>query len=203
MSDFSQGPGWWQASDGKWYAPEQASGAAPPMTAPPMGAPPMIGDPYAQAGAGMAPPAYGAIAPVYGGAQPGMSFDQASGLSLPPGTQLAPVGRRIGAFFLALPLMVVTLGIGYIIWGLILWGKGQTPALKVLGMRCYKPTEARVPGFGGMALREIVGRFVGNLFGVMAVVSFILFLTSKDHRAIHDMIGGTVVLHDPNKVLES
>jgi hypothetical protein len=23
MSDVSQGPGWWQASDGKWYAPEQ------------------------------------------------------------------------------------------------------------------------------------------------------------------------------------
>ncbi len=23
MSDFSQGPNWWQASDGKWYPPEQ------------------------------------------------------------------------------------------------------------------------------------------------------------------------------------
>jgi uncharacterized membrane protein len=28
MSDQSQGPGWWQASDGKWYPPEQAPGAA-------------------------------------------------------------------------------------------------------------------------------------------------------------------------------
>ena len=26
MSDASQGPGWWQASDGKWYPPEQAPG---------------------------------------------------------------------------------------------------------------------------------------------------------------------------------
>ena len=26
MSDTSQGPGWWQASDGKWYPPEQAPG---------------------------------------------------------------------------------------------------------------------------------------------------------------------------------
>lgn len=26
MSDQSQGPGWWQASDGKWYPPEQAPG---------------------------------------------------------------------------------------------------------------------------------------------------------------------------------
>ena len=34
MSDVSQGPGWWIASDGKWYAPEQAP-AAPPAPAPP------------------------------------------------------------------------------------------------------------------------------------------------------------------------
>jgi len=27
MSDTSQGPGWWQASDGKWYSPAQAPGA--------------------------------------------------------------------------------------------------------------------------------------------------------------------------------
>lgn len=29
MSDVSQGPGWWQASDGKWYPPEQTPGAQP------------------------------------------------------------------------------------------------------------------------------------------------------------------------------
>jgi hypothetical protein len=30
VSDTSQGPGWWQASDGKWYPPEQAPGYQPP-----------------------------------------------------------------------------------------------------------------------------------------------------------------------------
>lgn len=39
MSDQSQGPGWWQASDGKWYPPEQAPGVQPPTTAP-IGGPP-------------------------------------------------------------------------------------------------------------------------------------------------------------------
>jgi len=29
MSDVSQGPDWWQASDGKWYAPEPQMGSAP------------------------------------------------------------------------------------------------------------------------------------------------------------------------------
>src|SRR5216683_66769 len=71
----------------------------------------------------------------------GMYLDQASGLMLPEGTELASVGRRIGAYFLAIPLTIVTLGIGYIIWGLIIWGNGQTPALQVLGMRCWRPED--------------------------------------------------------------
>lgn len=37
MSDTSQGPGWWQASDGKWYPPEQAPGAAPQPAQQPVG----------------------------------------------------------------------------------------------------------------------------------------------------------------------
>ena len=63
----------------------------------------------------------------------GMYLDQQSGLMLPQGTQLATPGRRIGAFFLAIPLVIITLGIGYLIWGLIVWPNGQTPALQVLG----------------------------------------------------------------------
>jgi hypothetical protein len=65
----------------------------------------------------------------------GMYFDQTSGLNLPVGVELATIGRRIGAFFLSFPLFIVTLGIGYAIWGLVVWGQGQTPALQVLGMR--------------------------------------------------------------------
>jgi len=34
-ADSSQGPGWWQASDGKWYPPEQTPAAPPPVPAPP------------------------------------------------------------------------------------------------------------------------------------------------------------------------
>ena len=56
MSDTSQGPGWWQASDGKWYPPEQAPGYTAPAPGGPAGGPP--------AGGG---------APVPGGAAP--AFD--------------------------------------------------------------------------------------------------------------------------------
>ena len=46
MSDTSQGPGWWLASDGKWYPPSAAPGnSSPPPTPqiPPTGAPYNVG----------------------------------------------------------------------------------------------------------------------------------------------------------------
>ena len=120
------------------------------------------------------------------------------------GTQLASVGRRIGAWFLAIPLVIVTLGIGYIIWGLIVWGNGQTPALQVLGMRCWRPETNRVAGFWYMALREIVGRFLeGILSAITEIISFVLMVVGRERKTIHDYIAGTVVLHDPDKVLAS
>ena len=219
MSDVSQGPGWWMASDGKWYPPEQhpdyVAPAPPPPAAPPPASPPPAGPPPAGPPPGGAeppptwapPPAPTSPVPAYGppmagAAPPGMYVDAQSGLVLPQGVVLASVGRRIGAYFLAIPLAIVTLGIGYVIWGLIVWGRGQTPALQVLGMRCWRPETGRVAEWGWMALREVVGRLVESLLAIItALVSFILMLTNKDRKCLHDMIAGTVVLHDPGKVL--
>ena len=125
-----------------------------------------------------------------------------NGLSLPPGVELAGVGRRIGAWFLAIPLAIVTLGIGYAIWGLVVWGRGTTPALQVLGMRCWRPATGTPATWGTMALREIVGGIIENLLGwITGLASFIVMLASGDRRCIHDMIAGTVVVRDPGRVL--
>jgi uncharacterized RDD family membrane protein YckC len=168
----------------------------PPPSSPP---PPQPGylppAPPVPAGHGYGQPG-GMVAP------PGMYFDQASGLMLPQGVELASSGRRVGAWFLAIPLAIVTLGIGYVIWGLIVWANGQTPALQVLGMRCWRPEDGRVPGFWWMALREVVGRIAeGILSFITLLISLILMLTRPDRRSLHDLIAGTVVLYDPNKVL--
>ena len=168
----------------------------------------------------------------YGGqpAPAGMYLDQQSGLMLPQGTRLATPGRRIGAFILAIPLVIITLGIGYLVWGLIVWPNGQTPALQVLGMRCFRPEDNRVAGFWWMALREIVAGFsegtltggagtsagqagtsaggagrsaggAGALGAIIGVISLILMLTRPDRKTIQDLVAGTVVLYDPNNVL--
>jgi uncharacterized RDD family membrane protein YckC len=122
-------------------------------------------------------------------------------VQLPPGVVVAPTGRRVGAYFLAIPLAIVTLGIGYLIWGIICWNKhGTTPALKVLGMKCWDIQTNRPPTFGQMAMRDIVGRLVEGLCIIVAIISFVQFL-GAERRTIHDKIGRTIVVHDPNKVL--
>jgi uncharacterized RDD family membrane protein YckC len=149
-----------------------------------------------------APGAYVAVPSAMAAIPSGMYLDQESGLALPNGTVLASSGRRIGAFFLAIPLSIITLGIGYLIWGLIVWGNGQTPALQVLGMRCWRPEDGRVATFWWMALREVVGRLIdGILWVITELVSFIFMLSRPDRRTLHDLIAGTVVLHDPDNVL--
>jgi uncharacterized RDD family membrane protein YckC len=131
------------------------------------------------------------------------TIPQATGLNLPEGVVVAGVGRRIGAYFLSLVLLVVTLGIGYLIWGLIVWGKGTSPALQVLGMKVWKESKGKRAGWGTMFLRNVVGGIVQGFLGfITGLISFILFLTDDEgHRSIQDRIGGTIVVRDPNKVL--
>lgn len=49
-ADTSQGPGWWQASDGKWYPPEQKPGGAPASTPTPTPSPTPTPTPTPSAG---------------------------------------------------------------------------------------------------------------------------------------------------------
>jgi uncharacterized RDD family membrane protein YckC len=151
---------------------------------------------YPQSPAGQ--PGYPAAPPPgYGPPQQGYP---APGVQLPPGVEVATTGRRIGAFFLAIPLSIVTLVIGYIIWGLMLWGKGTTPALKVLGMKCWDIQTNKPASFGQMVMRDFVGRLVEGICAIVYIVSFVMFL-GAERRTIHDKIGRTIVVHDPNKVL--
>jgi uncharacterized RDD family membrane protein YckC len=55
-----------------------------------------------------------------------------------------------------------------------------------------------------MALREIVGRIAESILGFITdIVSLILMLVTRERKSLHDFIAGTVVLHDPDKVLPS
>jgi uncharacterized RDD family membrane protein YckC len=197
------------------YPPAQGYGA-PQQAVPGYGQPQQ---PYGQPQAGYPqagqPQPYQAPVVPYGGyIAPGMAavqgapaggyyYDQVSGLTLPQGTELASVGRRIGAYFLAIPLYIVTFGLGYVVWGLIAWSNGQTPTQTLLGMQTYKVDTGQPTSWGGQFGREASRLvYVIPLVGwIIAIVSFVMFLSSTDRRSLHDSMSGTVVLYDPNRVL--
>jgi hypothetical protein len=75
MSDGTQGEGWWQASDGKWYPPEQhpeyQAGATQPIPATPPTAPIPAPPPGPPPGAPLAAPLGAPAGPPPGGPPPG------------------------------------------------------------------------------------------------------------------------------------
>jgi uncharacterized RDD family membrane protein YckC len=48
----------------------------------------------------------------------------------------------------------------------------------------------------------MAGRIVEGILGIFTQAAwFIMTCAGKERKAIHDWIAGTVVLHDPNKIL--
>jgi len=101
VSDTSQGPGWWQASDGKWYAPQPAPPPPPIVSPQPVAAP---------------PPPIGADAPQGPGwyqAADGKFYPPQFGVAgIPP--EKKPVYKRVW-FWLLIALVVLMGGCGAIL----------------------------------------------------------------------------------------
>ena len=187
----------------------------PPPAGDPAGPPQGGGFPAPSQGGGYAAPApgYGATpppAPGYGAAPPpAPGYDTAppgygplQGLPpLPPGTELTTAGKRIGTYLLELVLAVVTLGIGYLVWTLIVWARGQTPGKQVMKLRVYHPQNQRAANWGQMFLRQFVGGIVNSLFYIGLIISVVFLFTDPQRRTVPDRIAGTIVLDDPNGVL--
>jgi uncharacterized RDD family membrane protein YckC len=128
---------------------------------------------------------------------PGMYFDHHSGLVLPQGVQPRGVRRMVATYSVAVLLFIVTLGIGYIIWSLMTWGDGQTPAQRLFGLRCWRPENSRAAGRVQMALRQAAGLLLN---GELLLGVFIL-LIEPARTSVGDYFIGTVVLHDPHDAL--
>lgn len=90
----------------------------------------------------------------------------------PTGAVVASMGQRIGAYFIDFILFFLTLIIGYIIWWLIVLGRGQTPGKQMVGIRVIKDN-GEPSGWGYTFLREFVVK--GLLVGIIAAVTFEVF----------------------------
>ena len=120
----------------------------------------------------------------------------------PEGVVVASFGQRFGASLLDGILVFLTLIIGYIIWWLIVLGRGQTPGKQIVGIRVIKDN-GEPSGWGYTFLREFVIK--GILVGIISSFTVYLFgiidglwvLWDKDKQALHDKIIGTLVVQTP------
>ena len=72
----------------------------------------------------------------------------------PAQAELATQGRRFAGFVLDALLFAFTLGIGWLIWFLVIAGQGQTPAKQILKLRVAR-VDGQPASWGWMLLREI------------------------------------------------
>jgi len=152
MSDVSQGPGWWLASDGKWYPPEQQPAAAPPPAPTPE------------------PPAYGAYGPPPGGAPPygqpftGAPFGYASGPVDGQGRPLAEWWQRL----VAIVIDGIMIGIVYSILLSVAVQGSFSHGFTHFGLRLW--IVDLIVGLGGIAYFAILeGSERGQSLGQMAL----------------------------------
>lgn len=124
--------------------------------------------------------------------------------ALYPGGELetATPGRRFGAWLLDGLLVFLTLGIGFLIWSLIAWQKGQTPAKQLLRVYVMREDGSRAGGWY-MFLREALIKSV--VVAVITVVTAGLFgglaaawcLWDKERQCLWDKFGGSYVAFSP------
>ena len=112
--------------------------------------------------------------------------------------------HRLGALALDIVLLNVTFYIGWIIWSLIVWGEGQTPAKKILKIRVRNAETGAVATWGHMAVREFLVIFLvaiatgltSGLAFVAWIVIEIVFYFTKNNRTLRDLWVKTAVINE-------
>ena len=115
------------------------------------------------------------------------------------GEPIATPAVRLGAYALDIVLVIFTLIIGWIIWSLVVWGKGTTPGHQIVRLYIVDAKSGRTATWGHMALREfvikgIVGSIASSItFGIYFVVDS-LFVVREDRKTLHDLMVSTQVV---------
>ena len=193
MSDTSQGPGWWQASDGKWYSPEQAPGAQPPAVQRPAGQPPAT------------QPAYGA--PVAATAGPLASWGERA-IAL-----LIDLAIIFGGWILlviavaivsvisdALGALVALVGylalvVAQFYFGYLVGQNGASPGMRLQGLKCVAEDTGQLIG-GGMGIVRTLAHILDS---IVCYLGWFLPLVDDTNQTISDKVIKTVVLKDQAK----
>lgn len=112
--------------------------------------------------------------------------------------------HRLGAYVLDCVLAVLTLGIGWMIWALVVWGEGQTPAKKILKLRTMNADTGTPASWGHMGLREflvpltvgIASLATSGIAYIAWIVVEIVFYFNKGNRTLRDLWVKTAVINE-------
>ena len=70
-------------------------------------------------------------------------------------TKLAPLSNRFGCSLLGFILRPITFNIGYLIWSIVLWQKGDTPNKKIVGLKIISTETLKPISARHLAIRQI------------------------------------------------
>jgi uncharacterized RDD family membrane protein YckC len=125
------------------------------------------------------------------------------GRSMPDESGISSVRRRLYAYLLDALLAAVTLGVGWLVWSLLAWRRGQSPAKQLMGMTVVH--DGRPASWKRMFVREILCKGVAGLIcGLLARPSYGLSLIpyyfwlcfDAEHQALWDRPAGTHVMEE-------
>jgi uncharacterized RDD family membrane protein YckC len=105
---------------------------------------------------------------------------------------MASLGARFGAFLLGIVLFIVTLGLGYFIWAMVMWTKGTTPAKRILGLTVVDVQTGRPCTWGHMFVRILCQSVFGFIpFGSLVDI---FSISSANHLRFSDRWAKTAVV---------
>ena len=118
----------------------------------------------------------------------------------PGAFDLVSRGGLLGAALLDNLLFLVTLGIGWLIWSLAVYDRGQTPARQLLGHVAVDSTTGQPLSWGRTALRELVLKgLVGYFATTFTCYAYFLvdsLMIFNDRRqTLHDMMASSLIVH--------
>jgi uncharacterized RDD family membrane protein YckC len=123
---------------------------------------------------------------------------------LPPSIELCSVWRRLGGYLLDSLLAIVTLLIGWLVWSIIVWGRGQSPGKQLLGMRVIRTDNLTAARRGLMFGRFCAIWLIGFVAGV-TIIGYVLYFWlcwDNDRQEIWDKMCNTVVVNDRDGLLD-
>ena len=115
------------------------------------------------------------------------------------GTGVVPCGNgvRFGALLLDSLLFVVTCGIGWLIWSIILWQQSTSPAKKMLNLKIVDINTGAPASMVQMLLREGLGKIVlSAITGIVGIISAVLILVVPSRQGVWDYISKTTVVRE-------